>query len=477
MISFWASVAGFGSLRPTHLTEHYLTTPLDHAALGNSRTFQLRYLLGTSDFAAGGPLIVYTGNEAPVTDFSSPEAAGLLFTMARQWGGAVAFVEERYYGLSIPEQQPGEAPFAYLSSVQVVADHVLAVAALRRKLNASQVLAVGGSYGGMLSAWLRKRHPDLVSAALSSSAPMLGYAATLVARDTADGFYRIVESAYSCRDAIGAAFRAVWAAAPAAWQQMSSDFGLCTSSSVDGVPSKEALIGFLQLQLSDLAYANYPTPSSFLGKKLPAYPVDFACSKVAPVAESRAPWMPLVDALSWSPYYPTSPYHPPGGCIALEIKFGTAPYTPGFLPGAWTFQRCSDLVMTFSVGAASRMFLPCDEGFTANCQARGMRDTVAFCAATFGVAVPRSEALQDYWGGDWSTKAGGRKILFSNGDLDPWSYAAVPDSIHDDDGPVLLHIPGGAHHIDLRASHPTDPPEITAARAKEIEVLGQWLGL
>jgi lysosomal Pro-X carboxypeptidase len=80
--------------------------------------------------------------------------------LAEKFAGAVIFIEERYYGQSVPTSlRPGEAYYSYSNSQQVVADYALAVGALRRQFNSSRVVAVGGSYGGMLAAWLRKQHP------------------------------------------------------------------------------------------------------------------------------------------------------------------------------------------------------------------------------------------------------------------------------------------------------------------------------
>jgi pimeloyl-ACP methyl ester carboxylesterase len=444
----------YGSLRTS-----WFNVPLDHAAPWSNESLALRYLLDTSTHRPNGPLVVYTGNEAAIETFSSREAAGFLYVIASRFGGAVAFIEERYYGESVPVQQPR---FGFLSSVQVIADYALVIASLRRSLNTTRVLAVGGSYGGMLAAWLRKQHPDLVSAALASSAPLLGFASTLRRQHRDSGFYDVTECAYaSCRNALGSAFRALWAAPKASRTRIDADFGLCANSSVTSNAALEGLIGFLQQQLSDIAFINYP----YVNGAVPANPAEFACSRV-PV--SSGGWLPLRDALAWH-------YQQAGQCLSLQPAI--AAYTPGFLPGAWTFQRCTDLVMAFSVPANSTLFLSCGE-FAPNCADQGMQGLRAFCRSLFGVSVPDSAMLQDFWGSDWSASAGGSRIIFSNGNLDPWSYGGVPDSVAGgDDGPHVLHIASGAHHIDLRAADPHDPPDVTAARATEADILGRWLGV
>ena len=370
---------------------------------------------------------------------------------------------------------------------------------LRRQVNSTKVVAVGGSYGGMLTAWLRKRHPDLVSAALASSAPVVGFASTLMEKQRAADFYAITESAYPCSETLGAAFRALWAAPADAWERLGDDFGLCSSSRIHNATSLEALVGFLQQQLSDIAFANYPYPVG----DMPANPAAYACSKTRATAAHRPTpqasgrslgghrgganrepptptpslaadgWLPLRDALAWR-------YLPAGGCIALRGAFSA--YTPGFLPGAWTFQRCTDLVMAFEVRDSSRMFLRCGaDGFSANCAAAGLDALRSFCAAEFGVQVPDAARQQAVWGQNWTRASGGSRIIFSNGDLDPWGYGGVDDDVqaHDDDPdrPVVLHIAKGAHHLDLRAPDPADPPSVVIAREQETAVLARWLDM
>ena len=488
----WASAA-----LPRNLTEHYLPVPLDHAAPWNGRTLSLRYLMDTSYLTRDGPLITYTGNEADIEGFAA--SCGFLWVLARRFGGAVIFIEERYYGKSLPVPVAGEREYAFLSSAQVVEDFAVALWTLRRQVNSTKVVAVGGSYGGMLTAWLRKRHPDLVSAALASSAPVVGFASTLMEKQRAADFYAITESAYPCSETLGAAFRALWAAPADAWERLGDDFGLCSSSRIHNATSLEALVGFLQQQLSDIAFANYPYPVG----DMPANPAAYACSKTRATAAHRPTpqasgrslgahrgganrepptptpslaadgWLPLRDALAWR-------YLPAGGCIALRGAFSA--YTPGFLPGAWTFQRCTDLVMAFEVHDTSRMFLRCGaDGFSANCAAAGLDALRSFCAAEFGVQVPDAARLQAVWGQNWTRASGGSRIIFSNGDLDPWSYGGVDDDVqaHDDDPerPVVLHIAKGAHHLDLRAPDPADPPSVVIAREQETAALARWLDM
>ena len=66
--------------------------------------------------------------------------------------------------------------------------------------------------------------------------------------------------------------------------------------------------------------------------------------------------------------------------------------------------------------------------------------------------------------------------MFSNGDLDPWGSAGILDA--DSTNPSVIPVPvvGGAHHLDLRADHPLDPPGVREARNKEIFAISNWIG-
>ena len=66
---------------------------------------------------------------------------------------------------------------AYISSQEALADYVTVISYLRRERGGekSRFVAFGGSYGGMLSAWLRMLFPSAVDGALAASAPILGF--------------------------------------------------------------------------------------------------------------------------------------------------------------------------------------------------------------------------------------------------------------------------------------------------------------
>ena len=74
---------------------------------------------------------------------------------------------------------------------------------------------------------------------------------------------------------------------------------------------------------------------------------------------------------------------------------------------------------------------------------------------------------------------GGKKIkaasniVFSNGNLDPWSGGGVLKSLSK--SLVAVVIKGGAHHLDLRHANKADPAAVKNARKIEKMHIAKWI--
>lgn len=66
----------------------------------------------------------------------------------------------------------------------------------------------------------------------------------------------------------------------------------------------------------------------------------------------------------------------------------------------------------------------------------------------------------------------GTNIIFSNGELDPYSSGGVYDCT---DGQVCLYIENAAHHLDLRTPNSADPDTVVNAREIELETIQSWI--
>ncbi|KAE8743691.1 hypothetical protein FOCC_FOCC010732, partial [Frankliniella occidentalis] len=284
--SLRADNAGDGETdtKPTYgYVTKYLTVPVDQFSFTWNDTFQLRYLVNDTwwDKQKPGPIFFYTGNEGDITLFA--QNTGFMWDIAAEFRALVVFAEHRYYGKSLPfGAKSFEEPkyLGYLTAQQALADFVAVIGELRKGQSfprQSPVIAFGGSYGGMLSAWIRMKYPHIVSGAISASAPVLMSAGLT----PCDAFSRIVTSVYhaaapDCAENIKRSWKALRNISNTddgkAW--LSKTFSL--KKAIHTPADVNTLLEWLNNAYTDVAMANYPYPADFLGD-MPAYPVHEVC--------------------------------------------------------------------------------------------------------------------------------------------------------------------------------------------------------
>lgn len=81
-------------------TEHWIVQKLDHSSATNSRAWQQRYFANFDHFGKDGLIIVIVGGGWAIS--SGFVCSGFAVDLAKQWNGAVFYLEHRFYGKSHP---------------------------------------------------------------------------------------------------------------------------------------------------------------------------------------------------------------------------------------------------------------------------------------------------------------------------------------------------------------------------------------
>uniref|UniRef100_A0A1I8MB15 Lysosomal Pro-X carboxypeptidase n=2 Tax=Musca domestica TaxID=7370 RepID=A0A1I8MB15_MUSDO len=443
-------------------TYHYETKeielPVDHFNFAVNASFKLRYLINDSYVDKQNdksPVFFYTGNEGDIETFA--QNTGFMWELAQKYRACVVFAEHRYYGKSMPF---GNMTFnltqnyGYLSVEQALEDFAWLISSMQEKNKKyGPVIAFGGSYGGMLSAWLRMKYPHLVYGALAASAPVRQFDGLTAC----DIFSRITTSIFatsfnnrSCADNI----RKSWelfkqlASSDDGKKKLNAAFKFCEPIKAEGDLNK--FFDYLEDVYGNLAMANYPYANDFLSP-LPPYPVRQFCSYLqTPVSGDK-----LLDGMQQAinVYFNFT-----GATKCLDY---TSAYDPSSIGGnAWEIQTCNQMVMPMC-STPETMFRPKEWNF---------KEYADKCMEKYHIK-PKLDDITVRYGGRNAREMS--NIIFSNGLLDPWSGGGVLQS----DNPTvhIIIIPEGAHHLDLRAKHPKDPISVLQARNRESDIIGKWI--
>lgn len=437
----------------------YTDVPVDHFSYTNNHTFKLKYLINDGNWSDNGPIFFYTGNEGSIELFA--ENSGFIMELAPKFNALVVFCEHRYYGTSLPFGNLSYTKpeyVGYLSSEQALHDFVDVIDVLQKSKYGSNgplpVIAFGGSYGGMLAAWIRLKYPASVLGAIAASAPILQFTDL-----TPCGiFNNIVTYVYAstsdskCSDAVKLFWPSVRRVTktPEGKAWLSSEWKLCKNITKD--EDVENFIDDISNALVNLAMANYPYPSTFLGD-LPAFPVNAICTKLKGFKNCAQDDKKFLSFFGNAMNIYTN-YSGKAKCN----DFGDV---DGLSTSGWDYQSCTEMVMPMC-SESTDMF---------ENSAWNFDKYAAGCLKRWGVK-PRnpSEVILQYGGKNLKAAS---NIVFSNGLLDPWSGGGVLSNISKTVSAIV--IPEGAHHLDLRSSNPADPPSVRKARKFHSDSIHKWL--
>jgi len=453
-----------GYRRPAKSSYQYSTfwynQTVDHYGFTTDAKFRQKYLYNDTWWdRTGGPIFFYAGNEGVIEAFA--ENSGFMWDIAPEFKAMLIFAEHRYYGESLPfgNKSSSKDPLkvGYLSSSQALADYADLITSIRGSVEGaaeSPVIVFGGSYGGMLAAWMRTKFPHIVQGAIAASAPVAQFTSPC------DAFGRIVTSDFSaaavnntCSDAV----RASWPALDRVSRQANStgiewlnkNFKFCPNSKLVNHTSVLQLKAYLTDLWTNLAMMDYPYKTDFLAP-LPPNPVNVACASLS------KPWTKDEELLAHVFEAVSIYFNYTGKATCLDLGD-----TDDIGADMWSYQACTEMVMPFCYDGTNDMFEKSEWD---------LGKYTADCLATWAV-TPRPSLANTMYGGRELSSAS--NIVFSNGLLDPWSSGGVLKS--GKNGVVAVIIPEGAHHLDLRAANEQDPVSVIQARKVEKEWMKKWI--
>ena len=147
-----------------HFEEKTFVNLVDHWNAQDDRTYEQRWWVNDDYWTGDGPLFLYICGEYRC---SVPDTRLYPFMLGATYGARLLVLEHRFYGDSQPFDDWSLDSLRYLSSQQALADLAYFLGAINEKDN--EVLVIGGSYPGAMSAWFRERYPHIAIGAWSSS--------------------------------------------------------------------------------------------------------------------------------------------------------------------------------------------------------------------------------------------------------------------------------------------------------------------
>ncbi|XP_048469811.1 mucin-5AC-like isoform X2 [Rhincodon typus] len=263
--------------------EMYFDQLVDHFSFtSHQKLYRQRYLLSDEFWSKSfGPIFLYTGNEGDIWDFAN--SSRFVIELASEQQALVIFAEHRYYGKSLPfgKKSYERSNMEFLTVEQTLADYVVLITKLKTDLDAKScaVIAFGGSYGGMLSAYMRIKYPNVVDGALASSAPVVS---TANLGDSRQFFHDVTKdferNSPECVLTIRKGFQELeFLAQQQAWSKITNKLSLCKS--VKSKKDVDHLYGWARNAFTYLAMFNYPYKTE-VGIHFPPNPVDVACRYV-----------------------------------------------------------------------------------------------------------------------------------------------------------------------------------------------------
>jgi len=444
----------------------YFTQQQDHFDDQNVNTWQQAYYINDTFWkgaSSNAPVFLCVGGEGPALT-PAVTVNSVHCSNAVEWlpetGGLFFAVEHRYYGchnmsacpVTSFSPSPKEA-LRFQGSKQALADLAVfhAHATKAYGLTASNKwVSWGGSYPGMLAGWFRVKYPQLVHAAVASSAPVHAKVEMSEYNDWTAFAYTVesVGGSEKCSANIADGHARIG-------KMMDTDEGRQELKSLfPQIPSADWLkIRSNRRDFAGEGVAYFPTQGNDPVCGQPACNIEKICAIMTDNATTTCNVKKLAQVSSIQ-------------SVMIEEAQRFANATMGDWADYWGYQTCTEF----------GFYQTCDNG--SKCMyTQGLdllRDQIAFCQTEFDISpdavVQNVNNSNAYYG---ALHPDATRIIWPNGEVDPWSTLSILTS----PGPEMptLWVTGASHHAWTHAYQPNDQKSVKDARLAIRKQVGAWL--
>lgn len=451
-------------------------------------TFLQQYQLDTSLYRPGGPILFHQGDEA-ATMFCVEDL--ILPTWAAELGAAVATLEHRFFGNSVPSNATDPIQrFRTLTPDNVMLDSVNFIDWVKSTVpeaKSSKVIVQGGSYGAILSSWLRLNYPKTFYGAISSAAPLRGFGFPV--NNTVNyNWQSWISSVFSLQSAeasakIKAAFLELeqQIATPKGRSRLPAAFNLC--STVDSAEQGANLMSILTYTYGYATQFNFANPqapaanqSARIGYSIPS-PLEKLINVTLAIPANET--LRILNA-SLALYMDQF-----GDCV--EYTTGAPPF-PGIEQSVFEYITCSYVTFSDVSVPLGAMFPPVPLNAAAS--------LLAYCKERFNTTIMSGPEIERRYHFTQADVQDSTRLLLVAGEFDPtsslmplaWDFAPNPNASR------VLYVSEMAHCEDTTKPRAGDRETVTRvsslrkfdnspyllmveqARHYELQTIKEWLG-
>jgi len=415
-------------------TVNYFTQLIDHSDPVKG-TFQQRYWVDDSSWDRNnGPCFIYIGGEGP--EGGSPE--GFPAVVGKNESALLITLEHRYYGGSIPAPFTDKETLRTLKVESTMADYDRFMTHIEQNVagRALRWVAVGGSYAGALSAWLKVTFPDRFVASWSSSG--------------------VVNARFDYTDFDGHLVQVLPTDCLQSLRDVMGNFSIMYDD-----PSQQPILkGYF-------GTPDYFTKSDMAWMMADASAMAVQYGSKLNLCKTMVPEQPTANGLlyqyasfvnnTWGPGFGANCYYSTK-CLSdpmMQNQWTAADY-------GWVFQCCNELAYwQVSYPNSLRAQAITSDYYINQCRS-------AFWPTIFSDTFK----FNAKYGGD---KPKATNVIALQGSDDPWSTAGVTSPLGPSYPEYTAVCDGCGHCGDLGAPSPQDPAVITAQRQFIQDTLHSWL--